>query len=104
MDRVTDLTALTRRTPCPACGQRRLEFLLRCDLDLGACLYTAHCRACDVSLEIVTAGAEPTRGELKAAVEPCPTCGGTDRTPALHCEISTHACVYTLACTACARA
>ncbi len=103
MDRVTDLTMLTRKTPCPGCGERRLEFLLRCDLEYGACLYTAHCRGCNVSLELVAGGdAAPAREQLQDAVEPCPTCGGTQRTSALHCELTTHACVYTLACTTCA--
>ena len=103
MDQATFYAALTRETACPACDERRLEFLLRCDLEFGACLHTAHCRACDESFEIVTGGpAPPAAGVYEDAVEPCPTCGGHRRRATLHCSLETHACVYTLDCPVCA--
>ncbi len=38
---IAHLAALAARTPCPSCGRRRLESVLRCDFDTGPCLYTA---------------------------------------------------------------
>jgi transcription elongation factor Elf1 len=102
MDRATLLAALTRNTPCPSCGQRRLEFLLRCDLQFGACLCTAHCRACNDSFEIAAGAVPPDADVLQDAVDPCPGCGGRRRRAALHCSLDTHACAYTLECVACA--
>jgi transcription elongation factor Elf1 len=102
MDKIGDITTLTRKTPCPDCGDKRLEFLLRCDLNYGACLYTAHCPGCDTSFEIVTGDAEPDLAALGAAVVPCPVCGKTERIATLHCELSSKSCVYTLECATCA--
>lgn len=104
MDRSTLLAALARKTPCPSCGQRRLEFLLRCDLAFGACLYTAHCRACNDSFEIAASAIPPDAAVLEDAVEPCPGCGGRQRRAALHCTLETHACAYTLECVTCVTA
>ncbi|MGH7162608.1 MAG: hypothetical protein ACREID_03915 [Planctomycetota bacterium] len=101
MDRVTLLTSLTRQTACPDCGAKRLEFLLRCDLEYGGCLYTAHCRACGMNFEIAAGSGEPAAEDLRGVAAPCPQCGETDRTATLHCELETRACVYTLACARC---
>ena len=101
MDRLTYLTSLTRQTPCPECGRKRLEFLLRCDLEYGACLTTAHCRECDMSFEIVATPGNPDPAALKGAVDPCPRCDGRERRASLHCELETRACVYTLECATC---
>ena len=80
MDVSTMLKTLARETPCPGCGAQRLEFLLRCDLDYGACLYTAHCRACEKTFEIVAGGARrPSEEILSEAVEPGAQCGSTKR-------------------------
>ncbi len=101
MDQVTLLTSLTRATPCPECRETRLEFLYRCDLQYGACLYTAHCRACEMSFEIVT-GADPATLEgIPDVVEPCPHCGTRQRKIRLHCELESRRCVVVLACAFC---
>ncbi len=102
MDVSTMLKTLARETPCPGCGAQRLEFLLRCDLDYGACLYTAHCRACEKTFEIVAGGARrPSEEILSEAVEPCAQCGSTERVMHMHCELETRSCVLTLECPAC---
>lgn len=101
MDRATDFAQLAAGTPCPDCGVNALEFVLRCDLEYHACLYTAHCRSCGMSFEIVTGTGEPDPLQLAAAVDPCEKCGSRERLASLHCEVATRTCVYTLRCPDC---
>jgi hypothetical protein len=101
MDKISDLSTLATKTPCPGCGSLKLEFALRCDLSYGACLYSASCAACGAFFEVVTADSAPDDDALARSVAPCGKCGGTMRTASLHCEISSRSCVYTLECAAC---
>jgi hypothetical protein len=101
MDRIGDLTTLARKTPCPGCGNPKLDFTLRCDLSYGGCLYTANCTSCGASLEIVTSESVPDGKVLTNAVAPCAKCGDTSRIATLQCEISSRSCVYTLECATC---
>ena len=107
MDVATTMATLTRTTACPACGANRLEFLLRCDLGSdGSCLYTAHCRDCEDTFEIVTTRPNRDRDlhRLRRAVRPCPVCGCVERDVAMSCDVTTHQCVLVLQCTVCGRA
>jgi transcription elongation factor Elf1 len=104
VDRAKLLAELAQKTPCPSCGQRRLEVLLRCDLQFGAYVCTAHCRACNGAFEIATGAVAPTAAMLEEAVDPCPRCGGRQRRATLHCEIEPHVCAYTLECVSCVTA
>lgn len=101
MDRARLLEELTRKTPCPSCGRRRLQFLLRCDLLFGARLLTAHCRACNHAFEMATGTVPPDPAALQDAVEPCRRCGGRLRRAALHCTLDPRARAYTLECMSC---
>lgn len=104
MDRATLLAALTRKMPCPSCGRQRLEILLRCDLQFGAYVCTAHCRACNGAFEIATGAVPPTAAMLEEAVDPCRRCGGRQRRATLHCEIGPNASAYMLECITCVTA
>ena len=100
MDHATALASLTRTTACPKCGFPKLEFLLRCDLEPGACHYTAHCRGCDMSFELVAGPRAPDRDALLDAVEPCARCG-RERVLRLHCELESCTCVLDPVCDHC---
>jgi hypothetical protein len=104
MSRIRDIATLASKTPCPGCGSLKLDFALRCDLNFGACLYSANCASCGATFEIVTAEAAPDEAALTRTVLPCAKCGGTLRTASLHCEIASRSCVYTLECATCAGA
>ena len=102
MEHTRFLTTLTRMTPCPGCGRKRLEFILRCDLEDRHCLPVAHCRACDRSLEIVLGSSDPPGEIFHRAAERCSTCGGRERQTTMHCETASRQCVVTLECPSCA--
>ena len=101
IDRTTHLSALASSSACPHCAHDQLEFVLRCDLGYGPCLYTARCASCNSSFEIVLSEAELAPDDLRDAIGPCPECGNADRTATLHCSERTHACVYHVSCALC---
>lgn len=96
------LRAAASRAACPFCRRHGLEFALRCDLRHG-CLFTALCKGCFASFDIVVSESEIGEDDLEEKAGPCPACGGARRVATLSCSGWTHACVYRLECPACVR-
>jgi hypothetical protein len=97
------LGTLAANTTCPACNRKHLEFVLRCDLDHGACIYTARCssEACGLSFEIVLSDTPQEVRAIAEKIGPCRLCGSRDRTARLHCSDATMSCAYRLDCSFC---
>ncbi|MCI0587067.1 MAG: hypothetical protein L0323_09535 [Planctomycetes bacterium] len=97
-----EVAALLRETACPACGLEDLEFVLRCDLGFGACLWTARCTTFGMLFEMVSAD-EALPEEFSGPRESgaCPGCGGTAFEPRIVCRLATRQCVYLLECVNC---
>ena len=100
-NRFSELSGAASRTRCPYCEHRGLEFILRCDLGFGPCLFTARCGQCNTSLEVVVSESELDPVEVAESAGCCPECGDPRRVASLECSEMTHACVYQVECRAC---
>ncbi|MCI0587058.1 MAG: hypothetical protein L0323_09490 [Planctomycetes bacterium] len=92
---------LLPHVPCPACGALNLQFTLRCDLGLGACLWTARCDNCLTLYEIVLSEGPSFAEALAGRAPDCSSCGRTRLRPRLTCTLETRTCVYALECDSC---
>jgi DNA-directed RNA polymerase subunit RPC12/RpoP len=95
MDELSRLQALAVNTLCPDCGEKRLDFKLRCEVGFGECLYTADCGGCGTTLQI-------TRPEGATDEERrCARCGAARLHQTLVCESASQTCHEVYQCTDC---
>lgn len=97
------VTRLLPHVPCPACATMNLQFTLRCDLGLRACLWTARCQYCLTSYEIVLSEGAEFAEALAGKAPSCSSCGPTHVRPRLACTLESRTCVYALECASCGR-
>lgn len=97
---IEEVQQLLSKAPCPSCGKRDLEFILRCDTGERSCSYEAVCPACDASFSV---SPEKPTGALEALLPflHCPECGRVGAEFSFRCELPTHVCVEIVACRGC---
>ncbi len=100
-DRFDSISAAASRAHCPVCNHDGLEFVLRCDLGQGPCLFAARCDRCAVDFEIVVSATELSPTALIQAVGPCDKCGQRRQIATLSCSERSLACMYHVRCPSC---
>ena len=105
MSHLTDLQARLAETPCPFCGQGRLDLVLRCDVHADGCLFMARCESCRMHYQV---DPESVPFAAPAALEAenlsrvtCPRCGGSDCRMTFRCTVASRRCAYAVVCPAC---